>query len=59
MANIRYCPAKATRLAGLSTTGNHLVNSVAAVCEAEGPGLKTFLDLPMITGSMGTHASVY
>jgi 4-hydroxy-tetrahydrodipicolinate reductase len=44
---------------GMSTTGNHLVNSVAAVCEAEAPGLKTFLDLPMITGCMGTHASVH
>jgi len=40
---------------GLSTTGFHLVNSVAPVCEAENPGLKTFLDLPMITGCMGTH----
>lgn len=25
------------------------------VCEAPDPGIKTFLDLPMITGRMGTH----
>jgi hypothetical protein len=41
---------------GLSTTAFHLVNAVPLVCEAENPGLKTFLDLPMITGCMGTHA---
>jgi hypothetical protein len=40
---------------GLSTTGFHLVNSVPAVCEEGVPGIKTYLDLPMITGSMGTH----
>ena len=40
---------------GLSTTGFHLVNAVAPVCEARDPGIKTFLDLPMITGCMGTH----
>jgi 4-hydroxy-tetrahydrodipicolinate reductase len=40
---------------GLSTTGYHLVNAVADVCEASGPGIKTYLDLPMITGCMGTH----
>ena len=40
---------------GLSTTGYHCVNAVPAVCEAEGPGIKTFLDLPMVTGCMGTH----
>jgi 4-hydroxy-tetrahydrodipicolinate reductase len=40
---------------GLSTTGFHLVNAVEPVCEAPDPGLKTFLDLPMITGCMGTH----
>ena len=40
---------------GLSTTGFHLVNAVPLVCEAPEPGLKTFLDLPMITGCMGTH----
>ncbi|MCP4006017.1 MAG: hypothetical protein GY725_17665 [bacterium] len=42
---------------GLSTTAFHLVNSVPLVCEADNPGLKTFLDLPMITGCMGTHAT--
>jgi hypothetical protein len=40
---------------GLSTTGFHLVNAVPMVCEADNPGLKTYLDLPMITGAMGTH----
>ncbi len=40
---------------GLSTTGFHLVNAVPLVCEAEGPGMKTYLDLPMITGCMGEH----
>ena len=40
---------------GLSTTAFHLVNAVPQVCEAGDPGLKTFLDLPMITGCMGTH----
>ena len=42
---------------GLSTTGFHLVNAVALVCEAKNPGIKTYLDLPMITGSMGTHVT--
>lgn len=41
---------------GISTTGNHLVNSVQEVCEAENPGIKTYLDLPMITGRMGTYS---
>jgi hypothetical protein len=41
---------------GLSTTAFHCVNSVPAVCEADEPGLKTFLDLPMITGCMGSDA---
>jgi hypothetical protein len=40
---------------GMSTTGFHLVNSVPMVCDAAGPGIKTYLDLPMITGCMGTH----
>ena len=39
---------------GMSTTGFHLVNAVPPVCEAGDPGIKTFLDLPMITGCMGT-----
>ncbi|MEM9256783.1 MAG: hypothetical protein AAGA91_15155 [Pseudomonadota bacterium] len=41
---------------GMSTTGFHCVNAVPAVCEADNPGIKTFLDLPMITGCMGTHS---
>jgi len=40
---------------GLSTTGYHCVNAVPVVCEAPDPGIKTYLDLPMITGRMGTH----
>lgn len=40
---------------GMSTTGFHLVNSVATVCDAKNFGIKTYLDLPMITGCMGTH----
>ena len=39
---------------GMSTTGFHLVNAVPPVCEACDPGINTFLDLPMITGCMGT-----
>ncbi len=42
---------------GLSTTGFHLVNAVPLVCDADDPGLKTFLDLPMITGCMGSYAT--
>ena len=41
---------------GMSTTGFHLVNSVPIVCDAGAPGIKTYLDLPMITGCMGNHA---
>ena len=41
---------------GMSTTGFHCVNAIEAVCQAENPGIKTFLDLPMITGCMGTHS---
>ena len=40
---------------GLSTTAFHLVNAVPLVCEASDPGIKTYLDLPMITGCMGTY----
>ncbi len=40
---------------GLSTTAFHCVNAVPAVCDAPDPGMKTFLDLPMITGAMGSH----
>ena len=42
---------------GLSTTGFHCVNAVPVVCEAENPGIKTYLDLPMITACMGTHVT--
>jgi hypothetical protein len=38
---------------GLSTAGFHLVNAVPLVCEAPEPGIKTHLDLPMITGCLG------
>ena len=41
---------------GLSTTAFHLMNAVPLVCDAPNPGIKTFLDLPMITGCMGSHA---
>ncbi len=41
---------------GMSATGQHCVNSVEVVCEAPDPGIKTFLDLPMVTGCMGTHS---
>ncbi|HIF99597.1 MAG TPA: hypothetical protein EYQ54_21660 [Myxococcales bacterium] len=42
---------------GLSTTAFHIVNAVPTVCEAPEPGLKTYLDLPMITGCMGTYST--
>ena len=42
---------------GLSTTAFHIVNAVPLVCEAPNPGLKTYLDLPMITGCMGTYST--
>jgi hypothetical protein len=42
---------------GLSTTAFHLVNAVPLVCDAADPGMKTYLDLPMITGCMGTYAT--
>ena len=41
---------------GMSTTGFHLVNAVPHVCEAPDPGIKSYLDLPMITARMGTHS---
>ena len=40
---------------GLSTVGYHCVNEVPDVYTAPEPGIKTFLDLPMTTGRMGTH----
>ena len=39
---------------GLSTTAFHCVNAVPLVCEAPEPGFKTYLDLKMIMGCMGT-----
>ena len=42
---------------GISTTAFHIVNAVPIVCEAPDAGLKTYLDLPMITGCMGTHSA--
>jgi hypothetical protein len=42
---------------GISTTAFHIVNAVPIVCEAPEAGLKTYLDLPMITGCMGTHSA--
>jgi hypothetical protein len=48
---------KETTAQGLSTAGYHCVNAVPFVCEAKPPGIKTFLDLPIITGCMGTHTA--
>lgn len=39
---------------GISAAAAHAVNAVPAVCEA-GPGIRTFLDLPLITGRAGTR----
>ena len=35
---------------GMSTTAFHLLNAVDAVCRAPDPGIKTYLDLPLIAG---------
>jgi len=40
---------------GMCTVGYHCVNAVPDVCQAPDPGIKTFLDLPMTMGRMGTH----
>ncbi|MBM3692725.1 MAG: dihydrodipicolinate reductase [Actinobacteria bacterium] len=40
---------------GMSTVGFHCVNAVPDVCDAPDPGIKTYLDLPMTTGRIGTH----
>ena len=40
---------------GLSTTAVHCVNAVPLLCDAEEPGFKTYLDLKMIMGCMGTY----
>jgi len=34
---------------GIAAAAAHAVNAVPAVCEAE-PGIRTLLDLPLITG---------
>ena len=39
----------------IQTTGFHCVNAVPLVCDAPNPGLKTYLDLNLIAGRMGTH----
>lgn len=44
---------------GLSTTAFHLVNAVPLVCEAPQPGIKTYLDLPMITGCLGSETATH
>ena len=41
---------------GISLTGFHCVNAVEATCEAKPNGIKTFLDLPLITGTMGSYS---
>lgn len=44
------------RNAGMVATAMHCVNSVPVVCEAE-PGIKTYLDLPMVFGRYGPTAA--
>ncbi len=39
---------------GIVATANHCISAIPYACRAE-PGIKTYLDLPMITGCMGTH----
>jgi hypothetical protein len=41
---------------GISLTGFHCANSIATVCESTQPGIKTFLDLPIITSPQGTYS---
>jgi hypothetical protein len=38
---------------GIVATAMHCVNAVPYVCEAE-PGIKTYLDLPLIAGRAAT-----
>lgn len=45
--------AAAERNAGMVATAMHCVNSVPAVCRAA-PGIKTYLDLPLVCGRAGT-----
>ena len=39
---------------GIVATAMHCVNAVPAVCDAE-PGIRTYLDLPMVTGRAAAH----
>ena len=39
---------------GVVVTANHCISAIPLVCEA-GPGIKTYLDLPMITGRAAPH----
>ena len=41
---------------GISLTGFHCANAIEEVCEAKPYGIKTFLDLPMITETMGSYS---
>lgn len=40
---------------GISLTGFHCANSVSVVCEATPPGIKTFLNLPIVTSDQGSY----
>lgn len=42
---------------GIVATAMHCVNAIPYVCEAE-PGIKTYLDLPLIAGRVNTHARI-
>jgi len=39
---------------GIVATANHCVSAIPYVCEAE-PGIKTYLDLPLIAGRAAPH----
>ena len=41
---------------GISLTGFHCANAVEATCKAKPNGIKTFLDLPLIAGTMGSYS---
>ncbi len=45
------------RNAGMVATAMHCVNSIPAVCDAE-PGIKTYLDLPLVFGRAATPEAV-
>ena len=42
---------------GIVATANHCVSAIPYVCEA-GPGIKTYLDLPLIAGRASPELSV-